>query len=178
MMNAEEAQIQEARGNHVTEIPGKGFQRIVSAPRPVAIVEIDAIRALLDADQVVISCGGGGIPVMEQGLDLKGASAVIEKDLASGLLAKEVDADVLMILTSVDHVSLNYGTSDEQPISAMTVEEAETYSRQGHFEAASMLPKIEAAVSFIKAGKGRSAIITTLSRALESIDGKAGTLIH
>ena len=144
MMNAEEAQIQEARGNHVTEIPGKGFQRIVSAPRPVAIVEIDAIRALLDADQVVISCGGGGIPVMEQGLDLKGASAVIEKDLASGLLAKEVDADVLMILTSVDHVSLNYGTSDEQPISTMTVEEAETYSRQGHFEAASMLPKIEA----------------------------------
>jgi len=115
---------------------------------------------------------------MEQGLDLKGASAVIEKDLASGLLAKEVDADVLMILTSVDHVSLNYGTSDEQPISTMTVEEAETYSRQGHFEAASMLPKIEAAVSFIKAGKGRSAIITTLSRALESIDGKAGTLIH
>ena len=178
VMTAEEARLQEARGNHVAEIPGKGFQRIVSAPKPVAIVEIDAIRALLDADQIVISCGGGGIPVLEQGLDLRGASAVIEKDLASGLLAKEVDADVLMILTSVDRVSLNYGTDKEQPISSMTVEEAEEYIRQGHFEAASMLPKIEAAVSFIKAGKGRSAIITALPRALESIDGKAGTLIH
>ena len=178
VMTAEEARLQEARGNHVAEIPGKGFQRIVSAPKPVAIVEIDAIRALLDADQIVISCGGGGIPVLEQGLDLKGASAVIEKDLASGLLAKEVDADVLMILTSVDRVFLNYGTDKEQPISSMTVEEAEEYIRQGHFEAASMLPKIEAAVSFIKAGKGRSAIITALPRALESIDGKAGTLIH
>ena len=177
VMSEEEAKEEEAKGNHVKAVEG-GFRRIVASPHPVAIVEIDAIKALMDADQIVIACGGGGIPVLEQGLDLRGASAVIEKDLASGLLAKEVDADVLMILTSVDRVSLNYGTDKEQPISSMTVEEAEEYIRQGHFEAASMLPKIEAAVSFIKAGKGRSAIITALPRALESIDGKAGTLIH
>ena len=98
-MSAVEAAAEEAKGNYVAEIPGKGFQRMVAAPKPVAIVEIDSIRALLDADQLVIACGGGGIPVMEQGQLLKGASAIIEKDLVSGLLAKEVDADLLMILT-------------------------------------------------------------------------------
>lgn len=178
IMTREEADAEEAKGNYVTEIPGKGWQRIVSAPNPVAIVEIDAIRALLDADQVVISCGGGGIPVLEQGSNLKGASAVIEKDLVSGLLAKEVDADILMILTSVDNVTLNYGTPDEQPISHMTIEEASAYITQGHFEFASMLPKIDAAISFIKAGKGRSAIITSLAKAEASIEGKAGTIIE
>jgi len=176
-MSKEEAAEQEAKGNHVVEVAGKGWQRIVSAPKPVAIIEIDAIRALLDADQIVVSCGGGGIPVMEQGYNLKGASAVIEKDLASGLLAKEVDADVLMILTSVDNVTLNYDTPQEQPLSHMSVAEAEEYIKQGHFEFASMLPKIEASVAFIKAGKGRSAVITSLAKALGSIDGKAGTTI-
>ena len=177
IMTREEADAEEAKGNYVTEIPGKGWQRIVSAPEPVAIVEIDAIRALLDADQIVIACGGGGIPVLEQGSNLKGASAVIEKDLVSGLLAREVDADVLMIMTSVDKVTLNYGTSEEKPIAQMTVAEAEAYITQGHFEFASMLPKVTASVSFIKAGKGRSAIITSLEKAEESIDGKAGTVI-
>jgi len=176
-MSKEEAAEQEVKGNHVVEVAGKGWQRIVSAPKPVAIIEIDAIRALLDADQIVVSCGGGGIPVMEQGYNLKGASAVIEKDLASGLLAKEVDADVLMILTSVDNVTLNYDTPQEQPLSHMSVAEAEEYIKQGHFEFASMLPKIEASVAFIKAGKGRSAVITSLAKALGSIDGKAGTTI-
>lgn len=176
-MTREEADAEEAKGNYVTEIPGKGFQRIVSAPRPVGIVEIDTIRALMDADQIVISCGGGGIPVLEQGCCLKGASAVIEKDLTSGLLAQEIDADVLMILTSVDNVTLNYATPQEQPIAQMTVAEAEEFIHQGHFEFASMLPKVEASVSFIKAGKGRSAIITSLQKALDSIEGKAGTTI-
>ena len=96
-MSAEEAAEEEAKGNYVVEEQGKGFRRIVASPKPVAIVEIDAIKALMDADQIVIACGGGGIPVMEQGCNLKGASAIIEKDLASGLLAKELDADVLMI---------------------------------------------------------------------------------
>lgn len=178
IMTREEADAEEAKGNYVTEIPGKGWQRIVSAPEPVAIVEIDAIRALLDADQIVIACGGGGIPVLEQGSNLKGASAVIEKDLASGLLAREVDADVLMIMTSVDNVTLNHGTSEEKPIAQMTVAEAEEYIAQGHFEFASMLPKVAASVSFIKAGKGRSAIITSLERAEDSVDGKAGTMIN
>lgn len=176
-MTKEEADEEELKGNYVTEVPGKGWQRIVAAPTPVSIVEIDAIRALMDADQIVISCGGGGIPVMEQGYNLRGASAVIEKDLVSGLLAREIDADVLMIVTSVSNVTLNYGTPDEKPLSHMTVAEAETYITQGHFEFASMLPKIEASTAFIKAGKGRSAIITTLDNALESLKGKAGTII-
>ncbi|MCD8222041.1 MAG: carbamate kinase [Clostridiales bacterium] len=177
-MTREEADREEAKGNYVCEVPGKGWQRIVSAPKPVSIIEIDAVRALLDADQIVIACGGGGIPVMEQGANLKGASAVIEKDLASGLLAKEVDADVLMILTSVDNVTLNYGTPDEKPIKRMTVEEAEDYIRQGHFEFASMLPKVEASIDFIKAGKGRCAIITALEKAMDAIEDHAGTVIR
>ena len=177
-MTRQEAEAEEAKGNYVVDVAGRGWQRIVASPKPVAIVEIDAIRALLDADQVVIACGGGGIPVLEQGSNLKGASAVIEKDLVSGLLAKEIDADILMILTSVEHVSLNYGTVAQTPVTEMTVAEAEKYCREGHFEASSMLPKIEASVSFIKAGKGRSAVITSLDHALEAIEGKAGTVIR
>lgn len=176
-MSAAEAAEEEAKGNYVTAVEGKGFQRIVAAPKPVAIVEIDAIRALLDADQMVIACGGGGIPVMEQGYFLKGASAVIEKDLVSGLLAKEVDADVLMIVTGVDNVTLNFGTPQEQPLTAMSVADAGTYIQEGHFEFASMLPKIEASIAFLDAGKGRSAIITSLAKAKDSLHGKAGTTI-
>lgn len=130
-MTRAQADAEEAKGNYVTEVSGKGWQRIVSAPKPVGIVEIDTIRTLMDADQIVISCGGGGIPVMEQGCELRGASAVIEKDLVSGLLAKEIDADVLMILTDVEQVSLNYGKADEAPLSHMSVEEAEKYAEEG-----------------------------------------------
>ena len=174
-MNREEADQEEAKGNYVTEIPGKGWQRIVSAPKPVSIVEIDAIRTLLDAGQIVICCGGGGIPVLEQGSRLKG---VIEKDLAAGLVATETDAQVLLILTSVSNVTLNYGTNEEKAIDSMTTAQAEEYIRQGHFEFASMLPKIQAAVTFLKAGKGRRAIITTLDKAIDSLDGKAGTILQ
>ena len=142
-MTRAQADAEEAKGNYVTEVSGKGWQRIVSAPKPVGIVEIDTIRTLMDADQIVISCGGGGIPVMEQGCELRGASAVIEKDLVSGLLAKEIDADVLMILTDVEQVSLNYGKADEAPLSHMSVEEVEKYAEEGQFGTSSMLPKIE-----------------------------------
>ncbi|MFR5601986.1 MAG: carbamate kinase [Lachnospiraceae bacterium] len=177
-MTAEEAAAEEAKGNHVTEVPGKGFQRIVSAPTPVSIIEIDSIKALLDADQIVIACGGGGIPVMKQDYNLKGASAVIEKDLTSGLLAREIDADVLMILTDVDQVALNYGTDHEIPISSMTEKEARAYMEDGQFEDGTMLPKISAAVDFIQAGNGRSAVITRLEHAKESLNGTVGTTIR
>ena len=177
-MTRAQADAEEAKGNYVTEISGKGWQRIVSAPKPVGIVEIDTIRTLMDADQIVIACGGGGIPVMEQGCELRGASAVIEKDLVSGLLAKEIDADVLMILTDVEQVSLNYGKSDEAPLSHMSVEEAEKYAEEGQFGTSSMLPKIDAALSFLKAGKNRSAIITTMAKAEDAVNGKAGTTIE
>ena len=177
-MDAKEAEAEEQKGNYVKEEPGKGYRRIVAAPMPKSIVEIDAIKTLVQNDQVVIACGGGGIPVMEQGCELRGASAVIEKDLVSGLLAKEIDADVLMILTDVEQVSLNYGKADEIPLSHMTVEEAEKYAEEGQFGTSSMLPKIDAALSFLKAGKGRSAIITTMVKAEEAVNGKAGTTIE
>lgn len=176
VMTEAEAQEEEQKGNHVVQVDG-GYRRIVASPHPVAIVEIDAIKALLDADQIVVACGGGGIPVMEQGYNLHGASAIIEKDLASGLLAKEVDADVLMILTSVDNVTLNYGTPEEKPILRMNIKEARDYMDQGQFEFASMLPKVSASVDFIENGKGRCAIITSLDKAKASLKGEAGTTI-
>ena len=176
VMTEAEAREEEQKGNHVVEVEG-GFRRIVASPHPVAIVEIDAIKALLDADQIVVACGGGGIPVMEQGYNLHGASAIIEKDLASGLLAKEVDADVLMILTSVDNVTLNYGTPEEKPILRMNIQEARDYMEQGQFEFASMLPKVSASVDFIENGKDHCAIITSLDKAKASLKGEAGTTI-
>ena len=177
VMSEEEAKEEEAKGNHVKAVEG-GFRRIVASPHPVAIVEIDAIKALMDADQIVIACGGGGIPVMEQGYNLRGASAIIEKDLATGLLAKEIDADVMMILTSVDNVTLNFGTDKEEPIHHMTIAEAKTYMEEGQFEFASMLPKVSASVNFLEAGKGRKAIITSLDKAECSLTGDAGTTIE
>lgn len=177
VMSEEEAKEEEAKGNHVKAVEG-GFRRIVASPHPVAIVEIDAIKALMDADQIVIACGGGGIPVMEQGYNLRGASAIIEKDLATGLLAKEIDADVMMILTSVDNVTLNFGTDKEEPIHHITIDEAKAYMDQEQFEFASMLPKVSASVNFLEAGKGRKAIITSLDKAEESLTGEAGTTIE
>lgn len=177
-MSAAEAAEEEAKGNYVTEESGKGFRRMVAAPTPVAIVEIEAIKALLAADQIVISCGGGGIPVMEQGYNLRGASAIIEKDLVSGLLAREIDADVLMILTDVDFVCLNYGTETEKPITHMTVAEAKAYIEDNQFGASSMLPKIQAAIDFIESGSGRKAIITSMAKAKDSMTGKTGTIME
>lgn len=177
VMTEEEAKEEEQKGNHVTKVEG-GYRRIVAAPNPVAIVEIDSIKALMDADQIVIACGGGGIPVMEQGCYLRGASAIIEKDLSSGLLAKEIDADVLMIVTSVDNVTLNYGTAEEKPIYHMSIDQAKDYMAQGQFEFASMLPKVHASVDFIENGKGRCAIITSLEKAKDSLRGEAGTVIR
>lgn len=177
-MTAEDAKEEEEKGNYVEEVPGKGFRRVVASPKPVSIVEIDIIKAVMDADQIVIACGGGGIPVMEQGYHLKGASAVIEKDRAAGLLAKEIDADVLMILTNVDNVTLNFGTPDERPISQMSLEEAEGYIHEEQFESSSMLPKIEASVDFLQNGKNRKAIITSLDKAEASLEGKAGTVMQ
>lgn len=177
VMTAEEAKAEEEKGNFVVQADG-GFRRIVAAPKPVAIVEIDTIKALMDADQLVIAAGGGGIPVMEQGSALKGASAVIEKDRTAGLLAKELDADVLMFLTGVDNVVLNYGSEHEILLDKMTAEDAGKYAADGHFKVGSMLPKIEASIDFITAGKDRTAIITSMERAQESLAGKAGTMIR
>ena len=176
VMTEEEAEAEEKKGNHVVKVED-GFRRIVAAPKPVDIVEIDAIRALSDADQIVVACGGGGIPVLAQDNHLKGASAVIEKDLAAGKLAELLDADMLVILTSVDNVCLNYGTEDEKPLTTMTVSEAKEYIAQGQFGKNDMLPKIEAAIDFIGDSAIRSVLITKLKKEGTNVSGGLGTMI-
>ena len=176
-MTAEEAAAEEEKGNFVAEEEGKGFRRVVAAPKPTDIVEIDAVRALLDADQVVIACGGGGIPVLRQRNHLKGASAVIEKDYASGKLAELLAADMLMILTSQDKVAINYGTDREKQLDTVTPEEVEEYAAAGQFPRASMLPKMAAGASFVSGREGRMAVIAELSKAKEALHGTAGTVI-
>lgn len=176
-MSAEDANEERKKGNFVVEEPGKGYRRVVSAPNPVSIVEIDAIRALVDANQIVIAAGGGGIPVLQQDNRLKGASAVIEKDLAAGKLAEELNADELIILTSVDKVSINKGRPEEVTLGEITVEQAKKYMEEGHFGIYNMLPKFRASVEFIEKGKGRSAMITSLDSLVEGLKGKTGTII-
>lgn len=176
IMTKEEAEEEEKKGNHVTEVDG-GYRRIVASPKPVDIVEIDAIRALADADQVVIACGGGGIPVLSQNNRLQGASAVIEKDLAAGKLAELVGADMLVILTSVDKVCLNFGTEDQRPMDTMTVSQAKKYLEAGEFAPGTMEPKIEAAIEFIGDSAVKSVLITKLNKDSKEITGGMGTLI-
>lgn len=177
IMNAEEAEAEEQKGNHVVPVEN-GYRRIVAAPKPMDIVEIDAIRALCDADQVVIACGGGGIPVLVQDNKLKGASAVVEKDLTAGRLAELLDADMLVILTGVEKVCLNYGKENEQPLDCMTVEEAKRYMQEGQFEEGTMLPKIQAAVDFIGNSAVKSVLITKLEENDGRLDGANGTVIR
>ena len=176
-MNAEEAALERKKGNYVVEEPGKGFRRLVSAPNPVNIVEIDAIKTLLDAGQVVIACGGGGIPVLMQDNHLKGASAVIEKDLTAGKLAEEINADELIILTSVEKVRINMDTEAEAELGEITVKEAKQYMEEGHFGIYNMLPKFSASVEFIEKREGRSALITSFDKLKEGVKGKTGTII-
>lgn len=177
VMTEEEAEAEEKKGNHVVKTEA-GYRRIVAAPKPVDIVEIDAIRALLEADQVVIACGGGGIPVLAQGHKLKGASAVIEKDSAAGKLADLVDADRLVILTGVEKVCLNFGTGQEEPLDEITTAQARSYMEEGQFEPGTMLPKIEAAIEFIGNSAVRSVLITRLESSGEEIKKITGTIIR
>ena len=149
----------------------------VAAPSPIDIVEIDAIRALSDADQIVIACGGGGIPVIPQKHILKGASAVIEKDSIAGKLASDLQADTLVILTGVDKVYRNFGKDNQEPIEKMTVAEAKAMMEAGEFEAGTMLPKIEAAVSYLEKVPGGSVLITSMEHVKDALKGKNGTVI-
>lgn len=176
-MTVEEANQERKKGNYVVEEPGKGFRRVVSAPNPVEIVEIEAIRTLVDADQIVIACGGGGIPVLKQDHRLKGASAVIEKDLVAGRLAEEINADELIILTSVERVRINLGTPEEEELGEITVSQAKQYMEEGHFGVYNMLPKFQASVEFIEKREGRQALITSFDKLKEGIKGKTGTII-
>lgn len=176
-MSRDDADIEIKKGNYVTEVYGKGYRRVIAAPKPIDIVEIETIKTLADADQVVIACGGGGIPVIEQQNALKGASAVIEKDCIAGKLASDLKADCLIILTSVDYVYKNFDKEDKTPITQMSVSEAMTYMEEGQFEAGTMLPKIEAAIAYLEEVPSGSVLITSMKQVKDAIKGKAGTLI-
>ncbi|MDL2250506.1 carbamate kinase [Lachnospiraceae bacterium OttesenSCG-928-J05] len=177
-LSGEEATFEKQKGNYVVEEPGKGFRRVVSSPNPVKIVEIEAIRTLLDADQVVIAGGGGGIPVLEQKHHLKGAGAIIEKDLTAGKLAEDLNADLLIILTGDEKVQINLGQPNEELLGEISASEAKQYMEDGQFGTYTMLPKFKAAVSFIEKGEGRKAIITSFDKLGEAISGKTGTVIY
>ena len=176
-MSAEDAETEIKKGNYVQEDPGRGYRRVVAAPKPIDIVEIDAIRTLADADQVVIACGGGGIPVIEQQHNLKGASAVIEKDAIASRLAAELSCEELIILTDVPHVYRDFGTENQTPLSSLTASQAKELAAQGQFEAGTMLPKIEAAVNYLDSVKSGRVLITSLEKVRDAVKGKSGTII-
>ena len=178
IMSAEDAAAERKKGNYVVEVPGQGFRRVVASPNPVDIVEVDAIRTLTDAGHIVIACGGGGIPVLQQNNHLKGASGVIEKDLTAGKLAEQIDADELIILTSVEKVCLNHGKEDEEELDTISVEQAKQYMDEGHFGIYNMLPKFQASVGFIEKKEGRSALITSFDTLKDALKGKTGTVIE
>ena len=177
-MTREQAEsLREQYGYNIAEDAGRGWRRVVASPQPQVIIELDAIRASFEDGSVVICCGGGGIPVRRKGEFLKGCAAVIDKDYCSALLADQLDADVLMILTAVEKVKINFGKPDERDLDRMTVDEAERYIAEGQFAKGSMLPKVEAAVRFVKAGEGRCAVIAELNHAGAAIRGGSGTVI-
>ena len=166
------------RGYDVMEDAGRGYRRVVASPKPVEIVEIETVRSLINDGQVVIAAGGGGIPVYAQGNHLKGAAAVVDKDFGSSLLAREIDADWLIILTAVENVAVNYGKPNQENLSELTPEQAQVYIEEGQFAPGSMLPKVEAAIEFAQSGEGRQSLITLLEKARDGINGKTGTVIH
>lgn len=177
-MNEEQAKkVEEEYGYIVREDAGRGYRRMVASPKPAEIVEIDAIRLLVDSGQLVIACGGGGIPVTKNGNHLKGAGAVIDKDFASCLLAEELDADYLIILTAVEKVAVNFGKPDQKWLDEISLTDAEKYIQEGQFAPGSMLPKVQAAVKFASSKSGRTALITLLEKAREGINGETGTRV-
>jgi carbamate kinase len=177
-MDEDEAQQRaEEEGWSVVEDAGRGWRRVVPSPYPEEIVELDAVQRLINAGIVTITVGGGGIPVVrnEDG-DLEGVAAVIDKDYASALLAHSIDADLFLISTAVEHVYLNYGTPEQEPIDEMTVAEAKQYVEEGHFAAGSMRPKIKAIIWFLEKGGGE-ALITTPENIARALKGETGTRI-
>lgn len=166
------------KGYTMKEDAGRGWRRVVASPLPVEIVELDAVKTLNGAGFVVVTVGGGGIPVVRnEAGDLEGVAAVIDKDLASEKLARDMDADALVILTAVEKVSINFKKPDQKDLDRMSAAEAKQYIKEGHFAPGSMLPKIEAALNFVESKPGRIAIITSLDKAVDAIEGRAGTTI-
>ena len=178
MAKAEANKLVIERDYQVIEDAGRGYRRVVASPRPQSIVEIQSIRDMVEAGLVVVACGGGGIPVFKtEGHHLKGAAAVIDKDFASCVLAQQLEADTLIILTAVEKAAVNFGKPNQKWLDRLTPEEAEGYMAEGHFAPGSMLPKVQAAVEFARSAPGRSALITLLEKARDGVAGRTGTVI-
>ena len=178
-MTKEEADFASKKYGHIfIEDSGSGYRRVVPSPRPQEIIELSVIRSQVEDGNIVVCCGGGGIPVVAIGEHLKGVSAVIDKDYASSLLARELDADMFVILTAVEKVSLNYKKENERQLDTMSVSEAERYLREGHFQRGSMSEKVDACAQFAMSKKGRVALVTELSKAKDGLLGLTGTRIE
>ena len=177
-LTKEEAEENEANGVRCMEDAGRGYRVVVASPMPQRIRELETIKTLVNAGHIVITCGGGGIPVISENGKLVGVNAVIDKDNASSLLAAQLGADYLVILTAVEKVAINFGKENQEWLSDLTVEQAKEYSAEEQFAKGSMLPKIEAAIRFAESGEGRRTLITLLDKAAEGIAGKTGTVIH
>jgi len=174
----EAKRLSEEKGYTVKEDSGRGWRRVVASPMPIRIVEIDTIKTLWDST-IAVTCGGGGIPVVENADgSLEGIAAVIDKDLAAQRLAEDMDAEILMILTEVEKVSINFNKPNQQDLSHITIKEAEKFIEEGHFAPGSMLPKVLAAVNFAKSKPGRKAVITSLYKAVDALEGNCGTIIE
>ena len=168
--------LMEETGEVYVEDAGRGYRKVVASPKPLEIVEIETIRDLVNSGHIVIACGGGGIPIYKQN-EAKGANAVIDKDLASSLMAQELDADTLIILTNIKQAELNYGKPDAKKLGKIPVSLAMSYLEQGEFAKGSMGPKVEAAINFVKSGKNKKAIITALDNLDNALKGIDATII-
>lgn len=177
-MTKEEADTKKEQGIYCIEDAGRGYREVVASPKPKVIRELETIKTLMNAGHVVITCGGGGIPVINQAGKLIGANAVIDKDNVSCLLAQQLNAYFLVILTAVEKVAVNFGKANQIDLSELSTAQANVYISQNQFAPGSMLPKIEAAVRFAESGENRQALITLLEKAQLGLEGKTGTLIH
>ena len=177
ILNEEEAEIERKKGHTVVPVE-QGYQRAIASPSPIEIYEIDAIRLLANAGQVVIAAGGGGIPVIEQGTQLKGASAVIEKDATAAKLAHELNADMLLFLTGSEKLTIEYENGTTSTLDTLTLSDAHELIDSGNLSVQGLLPKITAATNFVSTGEYRKAIITSLDKAKDGVDGKTGTVIR
>ena len=173
----EAKELESTKGYTMKEDAGRGWRRVVASPLPRRIVEIGAIKQLWDST-IVIACGGGGIPVVENADGtLEGVAAVIDKDFAAELLAEQVDADALMILTEVEKVAINFNKPNQENLSTLSLADAAKYCEEGQFAPGSMLPKVQAAMKFVRANPDKKAIITSLDKAIDALEGKTGTVI-
>lgn len=177
-LTKEEAEAKEKEnGYEYVEDAGRGYRRVVASPIPKEIVEINVVENLVSNGNIVITVGGGGVPVIDTEEGLQGVPAVIDKDRSSALLAKELNADMLVILTAVDRVMINFNKPNQEEIKEMTIEQAKQYIEEGHFAPGSMLPKVEACLEFVENSDQGQALITSLEKAAEALEGKTGTII-